>query len=246
MCRWCEELGDLKGHSQLNLTSFTNNFSVPNAIENMDITMKILIGFGLIACLIATAYLAFHKNAESPTALQVSKNEHATETGKIDEVHSQKGTKPNITPFPETTLTYDQCEAVDEERRTDLQKRSELAMQAAMNAYLAGEPKEKIADAIWLDVTAFTAQQWYDTMAFYEATKRHKLAIESLSPAPFVAQEINEFHDAIESGAYQQFNVRVEQLFTNVDLRSINQAISEKRELDDILSIVDSALAHIR
>jgi hypothetical protein len=245
MCRWCEEIGDLKGRSQLNLTYFTNDFSVPNAIENKDITMKTLIGFGFIACLIAAAYLAVYKSAESPPALQVSKNEHAAETDIIDEVHSQKGTKLNITPFPETTLTYDQCEAVDEERRTDLEQRSELALQAAMNAYLAGEPKEKIADAIWLDVTAFTAQQWYNTMAFYEATKRHKLAIESLSPAPFVAQEINEFHDAIESGAYQQFNVRVEQLFTNIDLRSINRAIAEKRELDDILSTVNSALAHI-
>lgn len=207
--------------------------------------MKVPIGFGLIACFIAAAYLVVHKNAENPTALQLSKNEQASETGQLDEVHSQKGTKLNITPFPETTLTYDQCEAVDEERRADLQKRSELAMQAAVKAYLAGESKEKIADAIWLDVTAFTAQQWYNTMAFYEATKQHKLAIKSLSPAPFVADKINKFHDTIESGAYQQFEVRVEQIFTNVDVRAINRAISEKRELEDILSTVDSALAHI-
>ncbi|WP_032095331.1 MULTISPECIES: hypothetical protein [unclassified Alteromonas] len=207
--------------------------------------MKLIIVIGVVACLVAAVYLNIQNTTESPVIEKKSAPRDATVTNRTDDALTPEGTKLVLLPFPEKTLSDKECDSVIEESSADLEKRRKLALEAAMQAYLAGEPKEIVADAIWMEVGAFPAEEWFNVITFYEVIKQYPLATTTLGSSSHVASQLKEFQSTIESGRYQRVQTRAEQLFANVDVKPINRAIVEKRSLDDVISTIDNALAHI-
>lgn len=207
--------------------------------------MKLPIGIGVAACLVAAVFLNIKNTTESPSIERKPTSKDAIATNKTDDTQILGSTKLVLLPFPEKTLSEKECDSVNEESSDDLKKRRKLALEAAMQAYLAGEPKEVVADAIWMEVGAFPAEEWYNVISFYEVVKRYQLPTAMLDSSSHVVSQLKEFQSAIESGRFQRVQTRVEQLFANVDVKPINRAIVEKRSLDDVIFTIDNALAHI-
>lgn len=210
--------------------------------KTKEVTLKLLIGSGLLVCISAAIYFIIQAPSDSQTAL-IEVHSKSSTPSSSDEKQTQQTTELTINPFPIEAFTDEQCRDIEWDYDNSFFRRSDSALESATQAYLAGESKEDVADAIWLTTGPTGSENWYVEMSIYEATKQHQAAIAELNLSTDIIEKLRAFQNEIESGRFQEF--RVSQLFTHINVKPINRAITERLPLDDVLSTVDDAIGHL-